>query len=570
MELLSAYLLHLTFASVAAVYCLLGFWLAFGKPAWMWRAGTVCAALAILVPIRAYEPLVFFVLTSLLFVAVAGCQKLLHSWLQRRRQSTSETHSTDEVSPKPRFQFRLHDLLGLMAVIGVASWMTRIVLREQVLMPWLGTLLSAAVAVAITLATLGLLRGPRRVVSGAALLVVVGVSVGYFHWLHRMGAPAPQYVLGGELGLQLFWGNLGPAGLLVLLLMIVVFLVTFSSAARAIQPKEAKPMRRIIWQVLGVVPYIACLLPMSLLYLQLLTYPQAPAISDKPNSLPLLLERGQALESLSGAQARKVSAEVTRLSREPGFVRIPWDADLVGRRNYLLVDVQTARSISRGLDAQATAVEKADPDLAAEHLMAIVRIGDMLQHEGLMVHGLVGIAIKGVGEEHLTRLRRRISSAKTREIIGEFEKMEKSRDHEDIARDQLWYSLNDRWAFRLDQVLNAGTDRGSESTYFHYGVACNRSSCMTRLLMIDLALRAHHADHGNYPPKLDSLVPEYLTEVPLDPFCGKSFVYRPTAQEFVLYSVGGDGVDNGGKFDKQQHQVSQWEGYDLDLDTPRW
>ena len=575
MELFSAYILHVTLASVAAVYCLLGYWLAFGSQSWMWRAGTVCAALALLVPIRAYEPLVFFAFTSLFFVAAAGRRRLLLSWLQKRRTGISETNSTDVTSPQPRFQFRLHDLLGLTAIIGVAAWMTRIILREQVLLPWVGTLLSAAVAVAITLATIGLLRGPRRVVSGVLLLLVVGVSADYFHWLHRGGplGPPVQYIIGADLGEQLFWSSLNPGGRLLILLLTFLMLLTVSfGAARAIQPKEANPLRRRLWQVLGVVPCVVWLLPATWLYWQLLSYPQPPAqIRNRPNVLPLLLERGQALESLSGAQARVVSAEVIELSKQPGFIQVPWETDLRGRKNYdenLFDEIQTARNISRGLDAHATALEKADPDLAVEPLMACLRIGNMLEHEGLMIHGLVGYAVDGTGESHLIHLRQRISLAKVREIIAQFEALEKSRDDGDVARDKLWYSLNDRWAFRLDQVLKSGAEHGGNSSYYYHGLANKRSRCITRLLMVDLALRAYHADNGEYPPKLESLAPRYLTEVPLDPFCEKPFVYRPAAQDFVFYSMGGDGVDNGGTFGPQQYIVSQWEGYDLNLDAP--
>jgi hypothetical protein len=571
------YILYLTLASVAAVYSLLGYWLAFGKQSWLWRTGAVCAALVLLVPIRAYEPLVFFALTALFFVGAAGCQSLFLSWWQKRRKVAPETSSAVVPFARPRFQFRLHDLLGLTAVIGVATWMSGIILREQVLMPWMGTLLSVEVAVAITIATIGVLRGPRRVVSGAILLAVVGVSVGYFGWLHRLGGPGFRYVIGGDLGDQLFWSGASSTHALQLfvpLVIFMVFLATFYGAARALQSKDSEPRKRWLWQVLGVTPYLAWLSPTTWLYLQLLSYPQAPAqIRDRPNSLPLILERGQPLESLAGPQARALATELIKLSKELGFVRIPWDADYFGRRNYemyWLVEVQTARSISRGLDAQATTLETTDPDLAAEHLMAIIRLGNMEQQEGLLIQGLVGMAVEEVGVEHLVRLKRRISSQKGREISAELEEMEKSRDHDHIARDQMWYSLNDRWAFRLDQILSAGTERSSESVYFHYGVTCNRSSCLERLLMLDLALRAYHADHGAYPPKLGLLTPQYLAEVPLDPFSEKPFVYRPARQDFVLYSVGGDGVDNGGNFDKKQHQVTQWEGYDMDLDTPRW
>jgi hypothetical protein len=119
----------------------------------------------------------------------------------------------------------------------------------------------------------------------------------------------------------------------------------------------------------------------------------------------------------------------------------------------------------------------------------------------------------------------------------------------------------------LGQVLISETDM-MNPTYFHYGVAVNRGVCMTRLLLIDLALRSYHADHGEYPRNLESLAPQYLTEVPLDPFCGKPIVYRPAAQDFVLYSVGGDGIDNGGTFGPQQYIPMQWDGYDLNLDAP--
>src|SRR6185295_9976163 len=130
---------------------------------------------------------------------------------------------------------------------------------------------------------------------------------------------------------------------------------------------------------------------MSWLYLQLLSYPRPPAqIRDRPNVLPLLLERGQALESLSGTQARTVSAEVIELSKQPGFIPVPWEADLRARRDYesnFMDSIMAARSISRGLDAQAIALETTDADLAAEHVMAIFRLGDKLEHEGLLVHG---------------------------------------------------------------------------------------------------------------------------------------------------------------------------------------
>lgn len=75
----------------------------------------------------------------------------------------------------------------------------------------------------------------------------------------------------------------------------------------------------------------------------------------------------------------------------------------------------------------------------------------------------------------------------------------------------------------------------------------NKSQTQNVLLLVALALRAYRLEHGNYPPKLDALVPVYLKRVPDDPFALQGPLrYRRTGQKYVLYSVGPDGKDDGG------------------------
>jgi hypothetical protein len=64
-----------------------------------------------------------------------------------------------------------------------------------------------------------------------------------------------------------------------------------------------------------------------------------------------------------------------------------------------------------------------------------------------------------------------------------------------------------------------------------------------------LALRLYRFDHdGNLPEKLSQLVPAYLPVLPADPMAadGRPFGYHPAAQPPVIYSVGFDGIDDGG------------------------
>lgn len=77
-----------------------------------------------------------------------------------------------------------------------------------------------------------------------------------------------------------------------------------------------------------------------------------------------------------------------------------------------------------------------------------------------------------------------------------------------------------------------------------------RGKADRRLTAAALALRLYAAEHdGHYPTTLDELVPKYLPAVPVDPFAagGKPLCYSaedPAAP--VLYSVGENGVDDGG------------------------
>lgn len=71
-----------------------------------------------------------------------------------------------------------------------------------------------------------------------------------------------------------------------------------------------------------------------------------------------------------------------------------------------------------------------------------------------------------------------------------------------------------------------------------------------RMAAVSLAIRLFEIDHGSRPQSLDELVPAYLDAIPLDPFAEKAtpIQYVPSAIPPVLYSVGMDGVDEGGKY----------------------
>jgi hypothetical protein len=62
-----------------------------------------------------------------------------------------------------------------------------------------------------------------------------------------------------------------------------------------------------------------------------------------------------------------------------------------------------------------------------------------------------------------------------------------------------------------------------------------------------LACRLYKSRTGRYPGTLDELVPGLLAEVPIDPFTGKPMVYRREGEGFVVYSLGSNQKDDGGR-----------------------
>ena len=68
------------------------------------------------------------------------------------------------------------------------------------------------------------------------------------------------------------------------------------------------------------------------------------------------------------------------------------------------------------------------------------------------------------------------------------------------------------------------------------------------LLLTALALHAYRLEKGHYPHTLQELVPTYLQKIPNDPFALKGpLQYKLQGKTYLLYSVGPDGKDDGGK-----------------------
>lgn len=78
---------------------------------------------------------------------------------------------------------------------------------------------------------------------------------------------------------------------------------------------------------------------------------------------------------------------------------------------------------------------------------------------------------------------------------------------------------------------------------------CARDQALIRATLCSLAVRRSMLDANPMPASLQELVPKYLESVPADPFTGGPLLYRVDDAGCVIYSVGVNGVDDGGSIE---------------------
>jgi hypothetical protein len=96
----------------------------------------------------------------------------------------------------------------------------------------------------------------------------------------------------------------------------------------------------------------------------------------------------------------------------------------------------------------------------------------------------------------------------------------------------------------------------------------DRAVALLDLTRVAAALAVYRAKHGEYPDKLDQLVPTILAQVPDDLYSGKPFLYRRMPNGgYLLYSVFENGTDDRGTDYGGQIVEGEWtEEEDDDFD----
>lgn len=85
--------------------------------------------------------------------------------------------------------------------------------------------------------------------------------------------------------------------------------------------------------------------------------------------------------------------------------------------------------------------------------------------------------------------------------------------------------------------------------------------CVNLQMRTSCALERYHIANREYPESLGALIPNFLQTMPLDPVDQQPMRYRKTADSrYILYSIGYDQTDNGGKVHPKGRKIPSFTG----------
>lgn len=214
----------------------------------------------------------------------------------------------------------------------------------------------------------------------------------------------------------------------------------------------------------------------------------------------------------------------------------------------MMSDLALLKSLTRLLiaEGQLAEMENRNADAALSYVDAI-HFGNEISRGGFLINRLVGIACEAIGGTPLSKLVPDLNPAEARRVVTELEKIDDAGiTWEEVLRNENRFALH-QLGKGFNPVTWVVTRRQTRSAKQRAELRDKRVSAHIRLLTAELAVRCYRSEQGRAPTGLQQLVPNYLQRVPADPFSGTPLIYRPQGSDWLLYSIGEDGVDDGGK-----------------------
>lgn len=229
-------------------------------------------------------------------------------------------------------------------------------------------------------------------------------------------------------------------------------------------------------------------------------------------------------------------------------IRIPVDFSM---NDISLFPATSFRSCSRLVNSHAESKVIINPDDVLKTFLLSEKMGAKLQQGGLFLHALVGIASAGDANRGMKiHIASFSSAARERAALEIMKNLNEIDTIETLtARDRNW-SSNQSWVAHVQNLVQGRLGIGVIQEIYSIDVVVARYITDRRLMVLELLLQNYHDEKGSYPNSLDEVVTPSYREIASDPFSknGARFIYRIEDGNFLLYSLGDNGVDDGGEY----------------------
>jgi hypothetical protein len=551
---------------------------------WFLRTASVLGVLLMFLLIPAYELFVCFGTQALVLCIAIAARRGVILW--RVRRSTANGDVNNRLLPKvsgSHSHFSLQTLLLITVVIAILVWVST-GLPNFELVAWaivVGMGIQAAIQtiMAAWIVYGGIskwLRIPLAILIPIASHVTLLWAFSALASFSRSILFPPQPFgdrVGDLLDVEPFLADLGrdndwasrlaSVGVCLAVVALTTGLLALFRTAGMIPhslPQNRSHRRRVARIcAIGLTSFMAAL-PVWI-YWRIVHPTPIPEVSlPVPNGYDTFLEAGRLLDSSilddpENASTNALRAEVLKYQRVYDLIRSGLASDCVKPLRYDIEDSSTAtselplmRSLGRAL-CGAGHLAKADKNHreALRNYLDAVRLGSAVRNGGLMIDALIGNAIESTGLLHVSNVQPELD-AECREALRELLAVDQVAEpiHEIIGRDRIWVEHACGWQGRLE-IAMSDLWPDDENQKQSFALSMQRLQTVRRLLMVELALRAFQLKNDRFPDALTELVPGYLPSVPCDSFSNSPLVYRRDGDKYLLYSIGHDGIDDGGK-----------------------
>ena len=280
---------------------------------------------------------------------------------------------------------------------------------------------------------------------------------------------------------------------------------------------------------------LTCPFVLFFTFLVFMEEPLPPATPlPNPNGYENLVKAGVMLANDTGdftetnaAQVRKIvsiNAAALSLARAglSNQCRVPVQYSEFFNSNHVS-DLAPIKFLARAFIAEGRLAEMENrPADAAKSYLDTFHLGSEAARGGLLIDGLVGIAIEEIGRDHLQKLVPHLDAIVCRATADALEVLDSNKQSWDelMQQESAWsHAAFHGWRYELARLREHKSVTPAMAATRR---KLNAQEQKTRGLIIVLAARAYELDKGHPPASAADLVPEYLKAVPKNPVTGKN------------------------------------------------